>query len=107
MIGLEPSGSVANFCQDEDWYVLPRQHRSRSGTSRGRQARAERGNCGETAPARDAAPALISTASLRRWRSAELAAGPTNPANLTGREAATPWDRGRSYAHDRGSFDTE
>jgi hypothetical protein len=32
---------------------------------------------------------------------------PDDPANLTGREAATPWDRGRAYAHDRSSFDTE
>ena len=30
-----------------------------------------------------------------------------DPANLIGREAATPWDRGSSCAHEWGSFDTD
>jgi len=43
------------------------------------------------------------------WYSLVLCAASraNDPANLTGRDAATPWDRGRSYAFDRGSFDTE
>jgi len=37
MMRQENFGSVASFCQDEDWCILPRQRRSRWGPSRRRQ----------------------------------------------------------------------
>ena len=50
-------------------------------------------------------PEAKSKASIRDI-SSRIRGVPHDPANLIGREAAT-WDRGRSYAHERGSFDTE
>jgi hypothetical protein len=51
-------------------------------------------------------PEAKSAASIRDI-SSRIRGVPYDPANLIGREAATPWDRGRSYAHERGSFDTD
>jgi len=45
------------------------------------------------------------SAASTRDISSRIRGVPYDPANLIGREAATPWDRGRSYAHQRGSFD--
>jgi len=46
-------------------------------------------------------PEAKSTASIRDI-SSRIRGVPYDPANLIGREAATPWDRGHSYAYQRG-----